>query len=305
MENVDKLAHTGRFRFSPPENVGRDVDDLLDKVISVISTVDIWRLESLDDIIKRITGIKQRETRPDGRSSGPRGPDRARRHGARGAAQTDGARATAPPGRRSTRQSISALAMSLRCESWHCCGWRTALTRSCTVPASGMESRGWETKGRVLVALTGAPRWRRPDTSCGRVARRNSARRARPCSGVWVTAWQGRRTSGWTEHRELLEEVRSRYVEAERRGENEGARASGTASRTRRSLPRAQAVEVGGQSSVRGSIVDTVIHLRAARSMLAWSRTSGLRGGGVPLPHSAQAASRAAVRAARRGAAHN
>lgn len=61
---VDELAHT-----NPPgsKNTKRwqDIHDLLDAGIDVISTVNIQHLESLNDVVERITGVAQRETVPD------------------------------------------------------------------------------------------------------------------------------------------------------------------------------------------------------------------------------------------------
>ncbi|GAA2174833.1 sensor histidine kinase KdpD [Agrococcus versicolor] len=61
---VDELAHTnapgGRH-----EKRWQDVHDLLAAGIDVISTVNIQHIESLHDVVQRITGIVQRETIPD------------------------------------------------------------------------------------------------------------------------------------------------------------------------------------------------------------------------------------------------
>src|SRR6185503_14606715 len=43
----------------------QDVNELLDAGIDVISTVNIQHLESLNDVVERITGVRQRETVPD------------------------------------------------------------------------------------------------------------------------------------------------------------------------------------------------------------------------------------------------
>ena len=43
----------------------QDVDELLDAGIDVISTVNVQHLESMNDVVEQITGIKQRETIPD------------------------------------------------------------------------------------------------------------------------------------------------------------------------------------------------------------------------------------------------
>ncbi len=61
---VDELAHTN-VPGSRNEKRWQDVDELLDAGIDVISTVNIQHLESLNDVVERITGVKQRETVPD------------------------------------------------------------------------------------------------------------------------------------------------------------------------------------------------------------------------------------------------
>jgi two-component system sensor histidine kinase KdpD len=61
---VDELAHTN-VPGSRHEKRWQDVDDLLTAGIDVISTVNIQHLESLNDVVERITGIHQRETIPD------------------------------------------------------------------------------------------------------------------------------------------------------------------------------------------------------------------------------------------------
>ncbi|HEY6416661.1 MAG TPA: histidine kinase, partial [Acidimicrobiales bacterium] len=61
---VDELAHTN---VPGSRNAKRweDVDELLDAGIDVISTVNIQHLESLNDVVEKITGVPQRETVPD------------------------------------------------------------------------------------------------------------------------------------------------------------------------------------------------------------------------------------------------
>ena len=61
---VDELAHTN-VPGSKHAKRWEDVDVLLDAGIDVISTVNIQHLESINDVVERITGIKQRETLPD------------------------------------------------------------------------------------------------------------------------------------------------------------------------------------------------------------------------------------------------
>ena len=61
---VDELAHTN-VPGSRNEKRWQDVDELLAAGIDVISTVNIQHLESLNDVVERITGVRQRETIPD------------------------------------------------------------------------------------------------------------------------------------------------------------------------------------------------------------------------------------------------
>ena len=62
---VDELAHTNTPGTGPNEKRWQDIDVLLDAGIDVISTVNIQHLESLNDVVHRITGVPQRETVPD------------------------------------------------------------------------------------------------------------------------------------------------------------------------------------------------------------------------------------------------
>jgi two-component system sensor histidine kinase KdpD len=61
---VDELAHT-----NAPGSVNakrwQDVDAILDAGIDVISTVNVQHIDSLNDVVRQITGVPQRETIPD------------------------------------------------------------------------------------------------------------------------------------------------------------------------------------------------------------------------------------------------
>ena len=61
---VDELAHTNA---PGSRNAKRwqDIEELLEAGISVLSTVNVQHLESLNDVVERITGVGQRETVPD------------------------------------------------------------------------------------------------------------------------------------------------------------------------------------------------------------------------------------------------
>jgi two-component system, OmpR family, sensor histidine kinase KdpD len=61
---VDELAHTN-VPGSKYKKRYEDVEEILSHGINVITTLNIQHLESLNDVIKRITGIAVRETIPD------------------------------------------------------------------------------------------------------------------------------------------------------------------------------------------------------------------------------------------------
>ncbi|HEY8286932.1 MAG TPA: universal stress protein [Chloroflexota bacterium] len=61
---VDELAHTN-VAGSRHEKRYEDVQDLLAAGITVISTLNIQHIESLNDIVKQVTGVSVRETVPD------------------------------------------------------------------------------------------------------------------------------------------------------------------------------------------------------------------------------------------------
>jgi two-component system sensor histidine kinase KdpD len=61
---VDEIAHTN-VPGSRNEKRWQDVDELLDAGIDVVTTLNMQHLESVNDVVERITGIKQHETIPD------------------------------------------------------------------------------------------------------------------------------------------------------------------------------------------------------------------------------------------------
>ena len=61
---VDELPHTN-VPGSRNEKRWQDVEELLAAGITVLSTVNIQHLESLNDVVEKITGVPQRETIPD------------------------------------------------------------------------------------------------------------------------------------------------------------------------------------------------------------------------------------------------
>ena len=61
---VDELAHTNAPG-SRHEKRFSDIEELLAAGIDVISTVNVQHLESVNDVVERITGVRQQETVPD------------------------------------------------------------------------------------------------------------------------------------------------------------------------------------------------------------------------------------------------
>ena len=61
---VDELAHTNTPGSKNPKR-WQDIETILDAGITVISTVNVQHLESLNDVVTQITGIEQQEKVPD------------------------------------------------------------------------------------------------------------------------------------------------------------------------------------------------------------------------------------------------
>lgn len=65
---VDELAHSNLIDGEPPPRHAKrwqDIEELLDAGIDVWTTVNVQHLESLNDLVAQITGVRQRETIPD------------------------------------------------------------------------------------------------------------------------------------------------------------------------------------------------------------------------------------------------
>ncbi|RYZ10279.1 MAG: sensor histidine kinase KdpD [Myxococcales bacterium] len=61
---VDELAHTNAEGSRHPKR-WQDVEELLDAGIDVFTTMNVQHVESLNDVVARITGVRVRETVPD------------------------------------------------------------------------------------------------------------------------------------------------------------------------------------------------------------------------------------------------
>ncbi|MEO6349305.1 MAG: ATP-binding protein, partial [Candidatus Limnocylindrales bacterium] len=154
---VDEYAHSNAPG-SRNEKRWQDVEQLLDAGIDVISTLNIQHLESLNDVISRITGTVQRETVPDDivRRANQlelvdMSPEAIRRRMAHGniypAERVDAALANYfRPGNLSALRELALLWLADRVEE--------SLTSY--LDAHGI-SEAWETRERVVVGITGYP----------------------------------------------------------------------------------------------------------------------------------------------------
>src|SRR5690348_8432524 len=61
---IDELAHTNVPGSRHPKRY-QDVEEILDAGINVVTTLNIQHLESLNDVVASITGVRVRETLPD------------------------------------------------------------------------------------------------------------------------------------------------------------------------------------------------------------------------------------------------
>ena len=154
---VDELAHTN-VPGSRNEKRWQDVQELLAAGIDVVSTVNIQHLESLNDVVERITAVHQRETVPDEvvRRADQielvdMSPEALRRRMAHGNVyppeRVDAALSNYfRPGNLAALRELALLWVADRVEE----GLHTYMQSHDIADA-------WETRERVLVALTGAP----------------------------------------------------------------------------------------------------------------------------------------------------
>src|SRR5215207_2744612 len=169
---VDELAHTN-VPGSRNEKRWQDVEELLEAGINVISTLNIQHLESLNDVVEQITSVKQRETIPDEvvrRADELQlvdlTPDALRNRLARGdvypAERIDTALANYfRPGNLSALRELALAWLADRVDE----GLAEYRRRQ------GIE-QPWETRERVLVALTGSPDGERLVRRAARIAQR-------------------------------------------------------------------------------------------------------------------------------------
>jgi two-component system sensor histidine kinase KdpD len=209
---VDELAHTN-VPGSRHTKRWEDVEEILEAGIDVVSTLNIQHLESVNDVVERITGVKQHETIPDAVVRAAEQvelvdmtPEAIRRRMAHGniypADRVDAALANYfRPGNLAALRELALLWVADKVDE--------NLQRY-------MEDHGiagpWETRERVVVALTGAPNG---DALIRRAAR--MAQRTRgDLVGVHVRSTDGLAgpSPGALErHRDLLVQIGGAYHE--------------------------------------------------------------------------------------------
>jgi two-component system sensor histidine kinase KdpD len=209
---VDELAHTN-IPGSRNEKRWQDIEELLAAGITVISTVNVQHLESLNDVVERITGIAQRETVPDSVVRGAdqielvdMTPEALRRRMAHGniyaAEKVDAALAHYfRVGNLAALRELALLWLADRVDE----GLGEYRERH------GI-SDTWETRERVVVALTGAPGGELLIRRGARMAARTHA----ALVGVHVQSSDGLEAGKQDlldRHRELLEQLGGRYAE--------------------------------------------------------------------------------------------
>ncbi len=209
---VDELAHTNAPG-STRDKRWQDIEDLRDAGIDVISTLNIQHLESLSDVVERITGVKQRETIPDevARAADQvelvdMAPEALRRRMAHGNiyAPEKVDAALSNYFRLGNLGALRELALM-----WVADKVDDALHDYKV--AHGIEET-WETRERIVVALTGAPSGEQLIRRAARMAMRGRG----DLLGVHIRSADGLATTS-TEllerHRHLLEDLGGSYHE--------------------------------------------------------------------------------------------
>ena len=172
---VDELAHTNAAG-SRHTKRWQDVEELLDAGIDVLTTVNVQHLESLNDVVERITGVRQKETVPDEvvrRAEQlelvditPEALRRRLAHGnVYGAEKVDAALANYfQPGNLTALRELALL--------WVADEVDVALQR---YRSAKNVSETWETRERVVVALTGGTESETVLRRAARIAKRSNA----------------------------------------------------------------------------------------------------------------------------------
>jgi two-component system sensor histidine kinase KdpD len=277
---IDELAHTN-VPGSKNEKRWQDVEEILEAGIDVVTTLNIQHLESVNDVVERITGVVQRETIPDSvvRAADQielvdMTPEALRRRMAHGniyaAEKVDAALAHYfRPGNLAALRELALLWVADRVEDSL---QQYMADHGITAP--------WETRERIVVALTGAP----GGEDLIRRAARMAARAKGDLLGVHVRSGDGLTgpPSGDLErHRELLRELGGSYREVVASDPTTGllsvARAEHATQLVLGSSERSRMTEL-----VRGSVINAVIRQAGDLDIHVISRRSSAEGAALP-----------------------
>ncbi len=172
---VDELAHTNTPGSKNPKR-WQDVEELLAAGITVISTVNVQHLESLNDVVAQITGIEQQETVPDSVVRGASQielvditPEALRRRLSHGNVYAPGRIDAALSNyfRRGNLTALRELALL-----WLADQVDAALAK---YRAENKITATWEARERVVVAVTGGPESETLVRRASRIASKSSA----------------------------------------------------------------------------------------------------------------------------------
>ena len=209
---VDELAHTNVPGSRNAKRIA-DVQELLDAGIDVVTTVNVQHLESLNDVVEKITGIKQQETVPD---SGVRAadqielvdmdPEALRRRMAHGNIYAPGKVSAALSnyfrvGNLTALRELALLWVADRVDE----------SLQGYLEAHGIAGT-WETRERVAVAVTGAASGEQLIRRAARMATRSKG----DLLGVHIRASDGLADASpqlLDSHRQLLEDLGGTYHE--------------------------------------------------------------------------------------------
>lgn len=209
---VDEFAHTNVPGSGPHAKRWQDVEALLDAGIDVISTVNIQHLESLNDVVAQIAGVPQRETVPDAVVRAAEQielvdmtPEALRRRMAHGniypPEKVDAALGNYfRPGNLTALRELALLWLADQVEEGL---QRYRLQHGIAAP--------WETRERIVVAVTGGPEG---DTLIRRAARIAARSAGGELLAVHVTRGDGLAETGiaaLTAQRRLVESLGGTY----------------------------------------------------------------------------------------------
>lgn len=209
---VDQLAHRNPPGSRNPQR-WQDVTELLDAGIDVVSTLNIGHIDSLSDLVERITGVPQAETVPDDMVARAAQvelvdatPEALRRRLAHGNIYSADA---LDPALTASFQPQKLAALRELTFQWM--ADQVDLPAVAPIDGQGREG-GWDTRERIVVGISGAPGTERLIRRAARIAHRARGQLV----GVHIrynTQMADLGEEELSRQRDLLEELGGRYHE--------------------------------------------------------------------------------------------